>query len=160
MKFAAIIATVLMVSCARQDFSLKGPSDVGETPEDFSGHLNRHASRLDVELAAALGQNYQKGNRDEIQTVTRSLSHSGSFKGFPSHPFGNSVHRVRRCSEAEALLKNTWASDRFLPDSELSRLFLQYPNASVVMMDADDQQILFFNQRDILMGIYPPPAPR
>jgi hypothetical protein len=44
------------------------------------------------------------------------------------------------------LLENTWPAERLSAGSKLARLFEQYPDATVAMMDADDQQLLFFDE--------------
>lgn len=151
---AAFAVSLFLSSCLHRD--IPGDSIVGEGAEDFSLLVQRRTTRMDAELTAALGHDYRGREPREVETVRSSLSRHGEFRGYPSHRFGNSVFRVSKREQAARLLENTWPAERLSTGSKLARLFEQYPNATVAMMDADDQQVLFFDERDSLVVVYPP----
>lgn len=126
-------------------------SHYGEVRPDFSGPLTSKASREDVELLALFGVCYRDQDRKELKPVQDALS-----QGFYVNPQnGKKVYRVNAISQAQLLLQGAWEEEHWQPDSNLAKQFASTPNASVAIIGQNDQRILFFDEQNHLIGVFP-----
>lgn len=152
-----LLSSLLIVSCAPHG-SADNPIvlEPEETHDIFKELLNQGASRIDVEIIAALGEDYETDKNIDSpklrQAVIRSLSNSGKSK---DSPYGNAVYRVTSIAQARRILADTWPGFDFSEDSKLGLLFKRYPRASIALMECDNQRILFFDKNERLGAIFP-----
>lgn len=130
------------------------PTSIVEPRDLFEDLLSRSALRTEVELIAAFGPNYMDvpltSNPDLIQLAKRSLEHEGRFLG---SPYGNELYRVVKIEDAETILRGTWPASLF--GDELKAHFRLYSDASVAIMEGDDQRIFFFDREGRFVASYP-----
>jgi hypothetical protein len=120
----------------------------GEVRPDFSEQLANHASREDVEFHALLGAQFAETESEELAAIRESLA-----LGYFVHPDnGKRLYRVESIEQAQQILP-TWDEERW--SEELLGKFKEVPNASVAIIGLNDQRILFFDQSEQLVGIYP-----
>ena len=161
MRFGSFILTSILsgTSCAPSG-SILSPVVVqqNERYDFFAELLKISAPRIDVEVIAALGKDYERINFNGFngialkKDVVRSLNSTGISR---DSPYGNEVHRVTNVSQAKEILAQTWPSVDFNADSEIDLLFRKFHKASVALMECDHQRILFFDENDRLVAIYP-----
>jgi len=151
-----ILIVSISISCSSHTrvSSLPIIDEVIIQPQDFSGLLKSRATRIDVELAASLGPEYKSRKQQEIDHVSSDLNSIGKFDGYS---FGNNIFRVNNIEQAESLLGELYPYKDFEENSKLSRLFNIYHKASIVLLDSDDQRILFFDNNDKFVDAYPKP---
>lgn len=123
----------------------------GEVRPDFTGQLTSNSARQEVELMALFGVCYKDQDSRELKPVSEALS-----RGFYSNPQnGKRVYRVHSIAQAQELLQNSWEEEHWNSDSKLSKQFATTPNATVAIIGQTDQRILFFDQSNHLIGVYP-----
>ena len=151
-----LLALLLMVSCAPHGSS-NNPSVLKPeaTHDIFKDLLNKRASRIDVEVIAALGESYETSKFIDgpklRKAVIQSLSHSGRSK---ESPYGE-IYRVNRVAQGRRILGATWPKTDFGDHSKLGLQFKRYPRATIAKMECDDQRIFFFDENDRLVAISP-----
>lgn len=121
-----------------------------EVRRDFSGQLSKNASRRDVELHALFGSFYAERSSQELRPVLDSLN-----KGFYQDDNGKRIYRVESVNQAQQILAKSWKYEKWSPNSALAKRFASASNASIAILGNSDQRILFFDQSDQLIGVYP-----
>lgn len=152
-----LLSLLSLVSCAPYG-SDKNPIVLQpeSTHDIFKELLNQRASRIDVEVIAALGEHYVTDKHLDgpklRNAVIRSLSKSGKSK---DSPYGDPIYRVTRVAQARTILADTWPGIDFSDDSKLGLHFRRYPRASIALMECDNQRIFFFDENERLVAVYP-----
>ena len=127
-----------------------------ESHDVFTDLLKQNASRIDVELIAALGEHYKTDDFLDVPKLKKAVIHNLSIsRESMDSPYGDKVYRVTKVTQASRILADTWPGIDFSPDSKLGLLFKCYPRASIALMECDNQRILFFDDADHLVAIYP-----
>ena len=118
---------------------------------DFSKQLNQNAPRQEVELHALYGAFYADRKLTENRPVFESLD-KGYFKDAQN---GKRIYRVKTVSEAQKILGNSWKSEKWAASSDLGKRFQMSAYTSIAVLNGKDQRILFFDQSERLVGVYP-----
>jgi len=120
----------------------------GETRPDFTEQLGNHAPREEVELHALLGTQFAETEAKELEVIREALA-----LGYFFHPDnGKRLYRVQSIEQAQQILP-AWDEEHW--SEELAGKFKEIPNASVAIFGLKDQRILFFDESDQLVGVYP-----
>ena len=152
-----LLTLLSFVSCAPYD-STNNPIVLQpeSTHDNFMDLLNQRATRIDVEVIAALGEHYETDKNIDgpklRKAVIGSLSKSGKSK---DSPYGDTIYRVSRVAQAKEILADTWPGVDFSDDSKLGLHFNRYPRASIALMECDNQRIFFFDENECLVAVYP-----
>lgn len=156
LKIGGLGLLVLMGGCVPDEdtspsAALFPTTHFGEVRPDFTNQLTNRATRNDVELYALFGVSYVDYDQKSLRPVEDAL-----VQGFYSNPKnGKKIYRVQSIGQARELLQNMWSEEEWEMDSDLANQFKLTPNASIALIGAKDQRILFFDQGNQLAQVYP-----
>ena len=154
--FLTGVATLLGTGCVPDEdtqpsSALFPVSHYGEVRPDFSTQLASRVVREDAELFALLGTNFSNRQKKELDLIKQGLSNGV----YVSPNDGKRIYRINSMDQARKLLGESWSEETWKEKSDLAKFFDQAPNASVAFMGQNDQRILFFDQTNHLVGVFP-----
>ncbi len=102
-------------------------------------------------MHALFGRLYTEKPPKEVKPIIGALE-----QGFYECPAsGKRVYRINSISQAQQILGHKWTDESWGESSVLANQFRITPSASVAVMGDNDQRLVFFDQSNQLVAVYP-----